>query len=87
MLVFASNYEFYERADGLRPLGRTYGFEFGRDQIVRLDTNMIYQVLRDLRNIDVGLVFATDGRVFHLYDFLLLTDDRDLCPDYTWRSQ
>jgi osmoprotectant transport system substrate-binding protein len=80
--VFASNYEFYERADGLRPLERAYGFEFGRDQVIRLDTNMIYQVLHDLRNIDVGLVFATDGRVA-AYDLQLLTDDRGFFPDYT----
>ena len=24
---------------------------------------MIYQVMHDLRNVEVGLVFATDGRV------------------------
>ena len=80
--VFASTYEFYDRADGLRPLERAYGFEFGRDQVVRLDTNMIYQVLHELRNIDVGLVFATDGRVA-AYDLLILTDDRGFFPDYT----
>jgi len=80
--VFASNYEFYERADGLRPLERAYGFEFGRDQVIRLDSHMVYQVLHDLRNIDVGLVFATDGRVA-AYDFLLLIDDRGFFPDYT----
>ena len=80
--VFASTYEFYDRADGLRPLERAYGFAFGRDQVVRLDTNMIYQVLHELRNIDVGLVFATDGRVA-AYDLLILTDDRGFFPDYT----
>jgi len=80
--VFASTYEFYDRADGLRPLERAYGFEFGRDQVVRLETNMIYQVLHELRNIDVGLVFATDGRVA-AYDLLILTDDRGFFPDYT----
>ena len=80
--VFASTYEFYDRADGLRPLERAYGFEFGRDQVVRLETNMIYQVLHELRNIDVGLVFATDGRVA-AYDLLILTDDQGFFPDYT----
>ena len=80
--VFASNHEFYDRADGLRPLERAYGFEFGRDQVVRLDTNMIYQVMHDLRNVEVGLVFATDGRVA-AYDLQLLTDDRGFFPDYT----
>ena len=80
--VFASTYEFYDRADGLRPLERAYGFEFGRDQVVRLDANMIYQVMHDLRNVEVGLVFATDGRVA-AYDLLILMDDRGFFPDYT----
>jgi glycine betaine/choline ABC-type transport system substrate-binding protein len=83
-----SNHEFYDRADGLRPLERAYGFEFGRNQVVRLDTNMIYQVMHNLQNVDVGLVFATDGRVA-AYDLQLLTDDRGLPRPptvLTWRN-
>jgi osmoprotectant transport system substrate-binding protein len=80
-LIFASNPEFYERSDGLRPLERAYGFQFGRDRVVRLDTDLIYQVLRDLKLIDVGLVFATDARV-SAYDLLVLKDDKEFFPDY-----
>jgi osmoprotectant transport system substrate-binding protein len=75
LFTFATNAEFYERADGLRPLEQAYGFAFGRDRIVRLDTELIYQVVRDLRLIDVGLVFSTDGRV-PAFDLVLLKDDR-----------
>jgi osmoprotectant transport system substrate-binding protein len=80
-LTFASNPEFYERSDGLRPLEQAYGFQFGRDRVIRLDTDMVYQVLRDLRLVDVGLVFATDGRV-PAYDFILLRDDKEFFPSY-----
>jgi osmoprotectant transport system substrate-binding protein len=80
-LTFASNPEFHERADGLRPLERAYDFTFGREQVVRLETDLIYQVLRDLKLIDVGLVFATDGRVA-AYDLLVLKDDRGFFPNY-----
>ena len=81
-IVFASNPEFYERADGLRPLEKAYGFAFGRDRVVRLDTDVIYQVLRDLKLVHVGLVFATDGRLA-AYDLAVLKDDRDFFPNYT----
>jgi osmoprotectant transport system substrate-binding protein len=80
-IIFASNPEFYERSDGLRPLERAYGFQFGRDRVVRLDTDLIYQVLRDLKLIDVGLVFATDGRI-PAYDLLVLKDDKEFFPNY-----
>jgi osmoprotectant transport system substrate-binding protein len=80
-VIFASNPEFYERSDGLRPLERAYGFQFGRDRVVRLDTDLIYQVLRDLKLIDVGLVFATDGRI-PAYDLLILKDDKGFFPNY-----
>ncbi len=79
--IFATNPEFYERADGLRPLERAYGFEFGRERVVRLETDLIYQVLRDLKLIDVGLVFTTDGRV-PAYNLLVLKDDREFFPNY-----
>ena len=45
-LVFASNPEFFERSDGLGPLEQAYGFAFTRDRVVRMDIDLIYQVLR-----------------------------------------
>jgi osmoprotectant transport system substrate-binding protein len=38
-------------------------------------------VLRNLKLIDVGLVFATDGRI-PAYDLLILSDDREFFPTY-----
>lgn len=79
-LKFGCNAEFYARPDGLNPLQTTYGFEFGRENVVRMDTGLVYQALRDSQ-VDVGLVFATDGRV-PAFDFVILTDDKGYFPTY-----
>jgi len=73
-MKFGSNAEFYARADGLAPLQKDYGFEFGRDNVVRMDTGLVYQALKD-GQVDVGLVFATDGRI-PAFNFVVLKDDK-----------
>ncbi|WP_415913656.1 glycine betaine ABC transporter substrate-binding protein [Paraburkholderia sp. J63] len=79
-LTFACNSEFYARPDGLRPLEKMYGFEFSQDEVKRMDSGLTYQALKD-RQVDIALVFATDGRVpaFH---FVLLKDDKGYFPAY-----
>lgn len=77
----ASNLEFYLRADGLMPLQRTYGFEFGRENVVRMETGAIYDLLRNSLAFDVGVVFSTDGRV-PAFGLSLLQDDRNFFPSY-----
>ena len=79
-MKFGCNAEFYARPDGLGPLQTTYGFEFGREATVRMDTGLVYQALRDSQ-VDVGLVFATDGRV-PAFNFVILTDDKGYFPTY-----
>lgn len=77
---FGCNAEFYARPDGLAPLEKAYGFEFGRENVVRMDTGLVYQALRDAQ-VDVGLVFATDGRV-PAFDFVILSDTKGYFPTY-----
>jgi osmoprotectant transport system substrate-binding protein len=72
--------EFFIRADGLLPLQRAYGFEMKKEDILRTDADKVYEMLRD-GAIDVGLVFATDGRIA-AYDLLILSDNRDFFPSY-----
>jgi len=79
-LRFGVNSEWYARSDGLHPLQALYGFEFGRANVVRMDTGLIYPALRD-GQVDVGLVFVTDGRV-PAFDFIILQDDKGHFPDY-----
>mgnify|MGYP001143044730 CR=1 FL=1 len=76
----ACNAEFYARADGLKPLQEVYGFEFDRSNIKRMDTGLTYQALKE-NEVDVALVFATDGRI-PAFDFVLLEDDKEFFPSY-----
>jgi len=79
-LTFASNAEFYARPDGLKPREEKYGFEFPRENVKRMDTGLVYQALKE-RQVDVGLVFATDGRV-PAFNFVVLKDDKGYFPNY-----
>ena len=79
-LNLASNAEFYARPDGLKPLETMYGFEFARDNVKRMDTGLVYQALKE-KQVDVGLVFATDGRV-PAFNFVVLKDDKGYFPAY-----
>ncbi len=79
-VTLACNAEWYSRPDGLKPLEKDYGFEFGRQNVVRMDTGLVYQALRD-KQVDTALVFATDGRI-PAFDFVVLKDDKGYFPNY-----
>lgn len=79
-LAFAMNAEFYAREDGWRPLQRAYDFRVERGAVKRMDSGLVYQALRD-GQVDIGLVFATDGRV-PAFDFQILEDDQGFFPAY-----
>lgn len=79
-LILGSNAEFYARPDGLKPLQEAYGFEFGRANVKRMDTGLVYDALKN-GDVDVGLVFATDGRI-PAFDFVTLEDDKGFFPSY-----
>ncbi|WP_432414934.1 glycine betaine ABC transporter substrate-binding protein [Chromohalobacter israelensis] len=79
-LTFAMNAEFYAREDGWRPLQQAYEFRAGRGDVKRMDSSLVYQALRD-EQVDVGLVFATDGRI-PAFDFQVLEDDQNFFPAY-----
>ncbi|QEM82380.1 glycine betaine ABC transporter substrate-binding protein [Halomonas binhaiensis] len=80
-LTFALNAEFYAREDGWRPLQQAYDFRVGRSNIKRMDSGLVYPALRD-GQVDIGLVFATDGRI-PAFDFTVLKDDQDFFPAYS----
>jgi osmoprotectant transport system substrate-binding protein len=79
-LTFASNAEFYARPDGLPGWQTAYGFEFDRDNVKRMDTGLVYSALKD-RQVDIGVVFATDGRI-PAFNFVVLKDDKHYAPWY-----
>ena len=79
-LDFAINAEFYARSDGWAPLQEEYGFDVGRGNVKRMDTGLTYQALNE-DQVDVALVFATDGRI-PAFDFRVLEDDKGYFPSY-----
>ena len=79
-LTFASNAEFAERPDGLKPLQETYKFDFGRANVKRMDSGLTYAALKD-RQVEVALAFATDGRI-PAFNFVVLQDDKGYFPAY-----
>jgi osmoprotectant transport system substrate-binding protein len=79
-LTFGSNAEFYARPDGLPGWQAAYGFEFDRDNVKRMDTGLVYTALKD-RQVDSGVVFATDGRI-PAFNFVVLRDDKNYAAPY-----
>ncbi len=79
-LKMGVNAEFPRREDGLLGLQKAYGFTVGRENLVPMDSGLVYQALRDSQ-VEVGLVFATDGRI-KAFDFKVLKDDKGFFPNY-----
>ena len=79
-LLMAVNAEFPGRADGLPGLRKAYDFKTSRAVLRPMDSGLTYQALRD-GQVDVALVFATDGRI-QAFDFRVLEDDKQFFPSY-----
>jgi osmoprotectant transport system substrate-binding protein len=79
-LTLATNAEWYSRDDGFKELQKAYGFNLDRSAIKRMDTGLTYVALKE-QQVDIALVFATDGRI-PAFDFVVLADDKGFFPDY-----
>lgn len=78
-LVLACDHEFTARPDGLPGLVKAYGTDFG-DSIKTMDMGIVFKTLAD-GQADVGMVFATDGRIKQ-FDLVVLKDDKSFFPAY-----
>lgn len=72
--------EFSQRPDGLKGLQKKYGFRAGRANLVPMEIGLVYNALK-LGEVDVGMVYATDGRIA-AFDFQVLEDDKGFFPNY-----
>ena len=77
----ASTVEFVTRADGLKPLEQAYGFQFAYGNVIGMDPGAVYRALSRAGEFDVGVVFATDGRV-SASELAILRDDLSFFPSY-----
>ncbi|MEO0495887.1 MAG: glycine betaine ABC transporter substrate-binding protein [Pseudomonadota bacterium] len=76
----AVNAEFPRRPDGLPGVEETYGFDVSRRNLKSMESGLTYQALNE-GQVDVALVFATDGRI-KAFDFRVLEDDKGFFPAY-----
>lgn len=77
---FAVDHEFTARPDGLPGLAAAYGGAIAAARIVVMDNAIIYKALKD-GEVDMGMGFATDGRI-EAFGFVNLADDRGFFPAY-----
>lgn len=80
-MSFATSIEFPVRPDGLKPFQKEYGVKFKRSEIRKMDPGLAYNALKE-KEVDIALVFATDGRI-GAFNFKVLADDRGFFPDYS----
>lgn len=79
-LTFAANAEFASRPDGLAGVEEMYGFEFGGQNVVRMDSGLTYQALKD-GQVDVAMGFSTDSRILG-FNLVGLEDNLGFFPAY-----
>ncbi|HZG70020.1 MAG TPA: glycine betaine ABC transporter substrate-binding protein [Chondromyces sp.] len=79
-LKFATNSEFYARADGLKALEKKYAFSFPAKSVTKMDTGLLYNSLKE-GQVDVTVGFATDGRIKG-FNLVVLEDDQQFFPAY-----
>lgn len=75
------NTEFATRDDGLPGVEKHYGFKFPSDNVVKLDTGLIYKAVDDGKICNFGITFATDGRIEGL-GLTVIADDKQFFPIY-----
>ncbi|UOR11382.1 ABC transporter substrate-binding protein [Halobacillus amylolyticus] len=79
-LKMATDAEFANRADGLPGVLETYGFEFGKDQVVSMTYGLNYEALNN-EEVDVAVGFSTDSRIRE-FNLVSLKDDKEFFPSY-----
>ncbi|WDV46552.1 glycine betaine ABC transporter substrate-binding protein [Clostridiaceae bacterium M8S5] len=78
-LIFAAEYDFYERDDGYPNLAKEYDFKFKDKKDV--DLGLKYQAIAEGK-VDVINVFSTDGRLKE-NNLVVLEDDKKYFPPYS----
>jgi osmoprotectant transport system substrate-binding protein len=77
-VTFCVNSEFANRPDGMPGVQRAYGFRVPANQLLRLDTGLIYSQTGN-GTCTFGAVFETDGRIKGL-DLVTLEDPKKFFP-------
>ncbi len=80
-VIFGINQEFYERSDGFFAMAEHYGMNINKKQVRAMDTGLTFEAMKR-GQVDVTMVFATDGKIkrFNLH---VLEDDKHFFPVYS----
>ncbi|MFP4482219.1 MAG: glycine betaine ABC transporter substrate-binding protein [Thermovirgaceae bacterium] len=80
-VVFGINQEFYERSDGFFAMAEHYGMDVKKKQVRAMDTGLTFEAM-ERGQVDVTMVFATDGKI-RKYNLHVLEDDKQFFPVYS----
>jgi len=74
------DFEFYERPDGFFAMADEYGMKINKSDVKTMEIGMTYEAIAR-KNIDIAMVFSTDGKLSR-YNLVVLDDDLNFFPVY-----
>jgi osmoprotectant transport system substrate-binding protein len=80
-VVFGIDQEFYERSDGFFAMAEHYGMKVDKNQIRTMEVGLTFEAM-ERGQVDVTMVFATDGKI-KKFDLHVLEDDKQFFPVYS----
>jgi osmoprotectant transport system substrate-binding protein len=79
-LIYAVDHEFYERPDGFWKMADVYGMDIPEGNVKTMDIGLSFEAI-DRDQVDVSMVFATDGKL-KKFNLTVLDDDKNFFPIY-----
>lgn len=79
-LTMGTDAQFANRADGIPGLEEAYDFAFGAENIMQMNSGLIYEALQS-GDLDVGMAYETNAQI-DAYDLTLLEDDENFFAPY-----
>ena len=79
-LIFGVNFDFFERPDGFFAMAEHYDMTISRKNVKTMEIGVTYEAL-SRGNIDVAMVFSTDGKL-DKYNLRVLQDNKSFFPIY-----
>ncbi|MDY6935681.1 MAG: glycine betaine ABC transporter substrate-binding protein [Spirochaetota bacterium] len=79
-VIFGVSHEFYERPDGFKEMAKVYGLKIEETNIKTMEIGLTFESI-SREQIDVAMVFSTDGKL-KKYNLTLLEDDKRFFPQY-----
>jgi len=79
-LIFGVNFDFFERPDGFFAMADYYGMDISKKNVKTMEIGVTYEAL-SRGNIDVAMVFSTDGKL-DKYNLKVLQDNKTFFPIY-----